>query len=151
METSPKRPIVVWIALAYIAIGLITNLLFLYARADQRLLFRPELSNIAFLLLNLVTIGLLIITYDAVVRRKPTGQRLAILSFSLVGIFGIYNTLVLFQSEVTFFSNYPVITQIIIFGRIALSFYLAIAFAVSRTIDRYFAEVEEPPPPPSFD
>lgn len=148
MGARTKRPIVVWIALAYIAIGLITNLLFLYIRADQRQLFRPETSNVVFLLLNLVTIGLLIFTYDAVVRRKSTGQRLAILSFSLVGIFGIYNTLVLFQSEVTF-SNYPVITQIIIFGRIALSFYLAIAFAVSRTIDRYFTEVEvvEPPPP----
>lgn len=150
METRPKRPIVVWIALAYIAIGLILNLLFLYTRADQRLLYRPETSNIVFLILNLVTIGLLIITYDAVVRRKPTGQRLAILSFSLLGIFGIYNTLVLFQSEITF-SNYPVITQIIIVVRIALSFYLAIAFAVSRTIDRYFAEAEVVEPPPSFD
>ena len=147
MATSPKRPIIVWIALAYIAIGLITNLLFLYTRAGQGQLFRPETSNIVFLILNLVTIGLLIVTYDAVVRRKSTGQRLAILSFSFVGIFGIYNTLVLFQSEVTF-SNYPVITQIIIFGRILLSFYLAFAFAVSATIDRYFAEVDVEKPPP---
>lgn len=149
---SPKRPIVVWIALAYIAIGLITNLLFLYSRADQ--LLRLEADNIVFLLLTFATLGLLILTYDAIVRRKMTGQRLAILSFIILGAFAIYNLLVLVQwPQDGPGTGQLFIAKILVIGRLVLSFFLAICFAVSKSIDRYFAEghVSEPPPPESFD
>ena len=148
---SLKRPLVVWIALAYIAIGVMLNLFVLYTRAGQ--LFRLETDNVVFLVVNFAILGLSILTYDAIVRRKTTGQRLAILSFIVLGAFAIYNLLVLLQWPQDGPATGQLFTaKLLVIGRLALSFFLAIAFAVSKSVDRYFAQAEiVEPHPPSFD
>ena len=154
METKMRRPIVVWFALAYIAILLCINLLTMYRIVGVL----PSLGteDALFLLLNLGFCCLIVFTFLSIRGRAAWGRRLAILSFVLLGVFGIFNGVTVLQMALTTQDNL-LFAKIVVIVRIVASFLLAFAFGVSKSVDRYFAEnpsdpfAADPPPPPSFD
>lgn len=138
MNTA-KRPLVIWVSLVYLAVTVLFNLTLLYGSAvgDMR-------SGAAGILAFVVDIGmevLLIVTIDAIGRRSGVGQRLGILSFSLLTVFSVFSAVTLYRWQ---WMNGPAeglaAATLVLMTRICISFILAIVFGVSRSVDRYFAE-----------
>lgn len=81
---------------------------------------------------------LLIITLEMVRKRASAGRRIAIVTFALIGLGGIYNGLVLYSWPEPGGMNLFV-AKVVLVLRIVFSFTFVLLFALSKSIDEYFS------------
>ncbi len=154
MENKVNRPAVIWLSLIYIAVLVLLNLQLLYRKWDA--FVQSDYSSTGFLIFNLVLCALMIFTFIAIRDRSKWGQRLGILCFAINGIFAINGAVIIFNWTDPTTQNGLLLGQIVVIGRILISFFLAFAIGASKSANDYFSDRSEStaidsPSPPSFD
>ncbi len=153
MENKLKRPIVIWLALAYLVICVVLNL-FQLVRFTNYLLTSGS-DGITNFLIGLGFSCLMIGALIGIFNRSSWGQRFAILCFILMSVFAFFNISVLLNWPDKSTSEWA-LAIVIVIVRVLLSFVFAIVFGVSGRVKKYFgynpdSSFSNPPPPPSFD
>lgn len=153
MTSVARRPLSVWLALAFLAIIALLHTLTLIKHADY--LIDSGSDGIINVFIGLGFTGLLIGTIFGIFNRSSWGLRFAVLCFILMSLSAFVNisTLLNWPDKSTndwFFSISFVI------ARVLISFTFAIVFGLSASVKTYFgpevnADIAGPPPPPTFD
>lgn len=154
MENKPKRPLLIWIALVYLAIMAVLHLLGL-RKAIQALSPRSGSDDTINLLITVAFLGMVLTAINGIFQRSSWGRRFAILCFVLMGVFSFFNMNVLL-SWPDKSTNDWLLAMFIVMARVLLSLAFAVFFGVSSVVKKYFAPTSEPvisdpPPPPTFD
>jgi hypothetical protein len=130
-----SRPILIKLSLAFLVLTLLAHLLVLYRTSTA--LLASGLEGLAIFSIAIATTILQLFTLEMVRKAAPWGRRLAVLTFTLMGLTGIYNALVIYQWPEPATNLF--LAKALVLIRVAVSFFFVIAFATSKSIEEYFS------------
>ncbi len=153
MTSAARRPLSVWLALAFLAISALLHTLTLIKLTDY--LINSGSDGIINFFIGLGFTGMVIGTMFGIFNRSSWGLRVAVLCFILMSLSAFVNipTLLNWPDKST---NEWLFSISFLIARVLISFTFAIVFGFSATVKRYFghdvnADIAGPPPPPTFD
>lgn len=131
-----KRPMLIWLALVYLAIVLAGHMLGVLRTMSLTL---SSGSDGMFTFLFAVVMSILILaTLDAIRRRVSVARKLGIAIFVLLALFGLYNLWVLYSWPENLPDMNMSLAKLFIYVRVGVSLSFAALFTFSRTIKEYF-------------
>lgn len=132
-----RRPSIIWLAIGYLFVSLVGNLLVLESNLDYFLRF--DAASVAALLINVVVCILAVATFVAIINRAKIGRKLSIITFAILGFFSIYGAVTLLGINSP--KSYMVAVIVLLF-KLVIAMLIIGYMAFSRAAKTYFLNAD---------